>query len=72
MGFTSAQISPWPALPLLQHMEVRKHMDADNIITWEPPEVSVPGLLGVALEGTVPLSPLGCVLGALKPPCSCR
>lgn len=61
MGFTSAQISPWPAPPLLQHIEVRKHMDAENIIAWEPPEVSVPGLLGVALEGTVPLSSRGCV-----------
>lgn len=61
MGFTLSQISPWPTLHLLQHIEVRKHMDADNIIAWEPPEVSVPGLPGVALEGTVPLSPLGCV-----------
>uniref|UniRef100_A0A8C0ZK27 SEC14 like lipid binding 2 n=1 Tax=Cyanistes caeruleus TaxID=156563 RepID=A0A8C0ZK27_CYACU len=24
---------------LRKHIEVRKHMDADNIITWEPPEV---------------------------------
>lgn len=61
MGFTWSQISPWPALPPPQHIEFRKYMDADNIIAWEPPEVIVPGLPGVALEGTVPLSPPGCV-----------
>lgn len=61
LGFTLSQISPWPALPPLQHVEVRKHMDADNIIAWEPPEVSVPGLPVVALEGIDPKSPGVCV-----------
>lgn len=51
MGFTLSQISPWPALPPLQHVELRKHMDADNILAWEPPEVSVPGLPGLAWRG---------------------
>lgn len=54
MGFTLCQISPWPALPPLQHIEVRKHMDADNIIAWEPPEASVPGLLGWPWRGRSP------------------
>lgn len=26
-----------------QHVEVRKRMDADNIVAWEAPEVGVPG-----------------------------
>lgn len=51
MGFTLSQISPWPALPPLQHVELRKHMDADNILAWEPPEVSVPGLPRLAWRG---------------------
>lgn len=38
----------------LQHIEVRKHMDADNIIAWEPPEASVPGLLGLPWRGPSP------------------
>lgn len=39
--------------PPLQHLEVRKHMDADNIIAWEAPEVGDPAPGWVSLQGTV-------------------
>uniref|UniRef100_A0A8C5X605 CRAL/TRIO N-terminal domain-containing protein n=1 Tax=Malurus cyaneus samueli TaxID=2593467 RepID=A0A8C5X605_9PASS len=40
---------------LRKHLEVRKYMDADNIIAWEPPEVCPQR----GLSPCVPLSPPG-------------
>lgn len=48
--------SPDPLiLPPLQHLEFRKHMDADNIVSWEAPEVGVPAPGGSHPHG-VPLT----------------
>lgn len=54
MGLGGPQIpSHRLAVPPPQHLEVRKHMDADNIIAWEAPEVGDPAPGWVSLQGTV-------------------
>lgn len=64
MGWGSQNLlTPSHCAPPLQHIEVRKHMDADNIIAWEAPEVGVPG-------GDCPRPPSreGGVCGPPEPP----